>query len=184
MQSILSRSKSAKARFAVVKRNGGIMAALRSPSGVIDLASIMVGVLVIGIIGGVIAATVFAVIPWSQDEAAKGALDSVRTAESVQYTMSSGEGNATYLNMAGLVSSNQIQATTKVYIGAADLATDYTAVVRSDSGKYYSINAANPANPVEYANLAAADTALTTAAIFGTGTLAWSGTALTFTPGV
>ena len=182
MQSILSRGKSAKARFAAVKRNGGIMAALRSPSGVIDLASIMVGVLVIGIIGGVIAATVFAVIPWSQDEAAKGALDSVRTAESVQYTMSSGEGNATYLDLDGLVAADYIQDTAKVYIGAS--ATDYTAVVRSDSGKYYSINAVNPANPVEYANLAAADTALTTAAIFGTGTLAWSGTALTFTPEV
>ena len=177
MQSILSRGKSAKARFAAVKRNGGIMAALRSPSGVIDLASIMVGVLVIGIIGGVIAATVFAVIPWSQDEAAKGALDSVRTAESVQYTMSSGEGNATYLNMADLVASDQIQqAPPKIYIGAS--ASAYTAVVRSDSGKYYSINAANPANPVEYATLATANTALTAA--LG-GTLAWSGTALTFT---
>ena len=179
MQSLLSGSKSAKARFAAVKRSGGIMAALRSSSGVIDLASIMVGVLVIGIIGGVIAATVFAVIPWSQDEAAKGALDSVRTAESVQYTMSSGEGNATYLNMAGLVADNQIQATTKVYIGAS--ASAYTAVVRSDSGKYYSINAVNPANPVEYANLAAANTALSgTGQPLGVGALSWASGALTF----
>jgi hypothetical protein len=51
--------------------------------GAIDLASIMVGVLVIGIIAGVISATVFAVVPWSQDNAAKSNLDSIHTAESV-----------------------------------------------------------------------------------------------------
>ena len=61
--------------------------ALRSPEGAIDLASIMVGVLVIGIIGGIIAATVFSVIPWSQNEAAKGNLDAVKTAESATRAM-------------------------------------------------------------------------------------------------
>jgi surface protein len=54
---------------------------LRNEQGVIDLASIMVGVIVIGMIGGVIAATVFAVIPWAQDNAAKHQLDSIVTAE-------------------------------------------------------------------------------------------------------
>lgn len=52
-----------------------------SENGAIDLASIMVGIIVIGLIGGVIAATVFAVIPWAQDNAAKMALESVKTAE-------------------------------------------------------------------------------------------------------
>ena len=67
------------------KRRGRktLMAAVRGQNGAIDLASIMVGVLVIGIIGGVVAATVFAVVPWSQDEAAKGDLGAVATAESV-----------------------------------------------------------------------------------------------------
>ena len=54
----------------------------RNEQGVIDLASIMVGVIVIGMIGGVIAATVFAVIPWAQDAAAKQQLDNIVTAES------------------------------------------------------------------------------------------------------
>lgn len=57
-------------------------------AGAIDLASIMVGVIVLGIIGSVIAATVFAVIPWSQDEAAKATLGSVRTAEAAFYVAS------------------------------------------------------------------------------------------------
>ena len=176
MNTLLTRSKNAKARLAAVKRNGGLKAALRSPAGAIDLASIMVGV-----IGGVIAATVFAVIPWSQDEAAKGALDSVRTAESVQFAMSTGDGDATYLSMTDLATTSAagealIQASAMVFITAS--ASDYTAVTRSDSGKYYSIASANPANVTEFADLAAANTALEAA--LG-GTLAWTAGVLVFT---
>ncbi|KQP01402.1 hypothetical protein ASF30_01950 [Leifsonia sp. Leaf264] len=40
----------------------------------------MVGVLVVGIIGGVISTTVFAVIPWTQDEAARAEVTEVREA--------------------------------------------------------------------------------------------------------
>lgn len=47
----------------------------------IDLASIMVGIIIIGIVGGVIAATIFAVLPWAQDKGAKQQLDAVQTAE-------------------------------------------------------------------------------------------------------
>lgn len=54
-----------------------------SENGAIDLASIMVGIIIIGLIGGVIAATVFAVIPWAQDNAAKASLESLKTAENV-----------------------------------------------------------------------------------------------------
>lgn len=53
----------------------------RNEKGAIDLASIMVGVIVVGLIGGVIAATIFAVIPWAQDQAAKQQLDNIVTAE-------------------------------------------------------------------------------------------------------
>lgn len=51
--------------------------------GAIDLASIMVGVIVIGVIGGVIATNVFVVVPWAQDEAAKAELQAVQLAQSV-----------------------------------------------------------------------------------------------------
>ena len=56
---------------------------LRSASGAIDLASIMVGVLIVGIISGVISATVFSVIPWSQDQAAKQSVSAAETAQDV-----------------------------------------------------------------------------------------------------
>ncbi len=49
-----------------------LLSTLRGKRGAIDLASIMVGVLVIGIISGIVGAAVFALIPWSQDEKAKG----------------------------------------------------------------------------------------------------------------
>ena len=98
MKSLVNKAADAKARVASIKERGGVLAVLKTEGGAIDLASIMVGVLVIGIVGGVIAATVFAVIPWSQDNAAKQALDSVKTAESVQYSFSAGNGAGVFGN--------------------------------------------------------------------------------------
>lgn len=62
-------------------KTGQLREAFTNSKGAIDLASIMVGIIVIGLIGGVIAATVFAVIPWAQDNAAKQQLDSVVAAQ-------------------------------------------------------------------------------------------------------
>ena len=65
----------------------------QNEEGAIDLASIMVGIIVIGLIGGVIAATVFAVIPWTQDNAAKNQLESIHIAENAYYGFSSDVAN-------------------------------------------------------------------------------------------
>jgi type II secretory pathway pseudopilin PulG len=67
---------------------GSVKAAFTNEDGAIDLASIMVGIIVIGLIGGVIAATVFAVIPWAQDNAAKQQLDSVASAQNAYVGLS------------------------------------------------------------------------------------------------
>lgn len=71
------------------KRLTKISHVFRNEDGAIDLASIMVGVIVIGLIGGVTAATVFAVIPWAQDNAAKQQLDSLVSAENAYMGLSS-----------------------------------------------------------------------------------------------
>ena len=63
-----ARFAARKERFAARKAELGLFGALKSEGSAIEFASIMVGV--IGIIAGVIAATVFAVIPWAQDNAA------------------------------------------------------------------------------------------------------------------
>lgn len=54
---------------------------LKSSKAAIDLASIMVGVVVLTVIAGVIAATVFAVIPWVENENAKQQVQAVNTAQ-------------------------------------------------------------------------------------------------------
>ena len=95
--------------------------------------------------------------------------------------MSTGDGDASYLSMTALATTSAagealIQASDKVYIAAS--ASDYTAVTRSDSGKYYSMTSANPTNVTEFVDLAAANTALEAA--LG-GTLAWTSGALVFT---
>lgn len=72
-----------------------------------DLASIMTGIIVMGVIGGVIAATVFAVIPWSQNEAAKKQLNEIKTAQEGYLGLSTahngGSGPAEYTDLTGLV---------------------------------------------------------------------------------
>lgn len=56
---------------------------LHSSKGAVDLASIMVGITIIGLVGGIISATVFAVIPWAQDHAAREQLKAISQAQSV-----------------------------------------------------------------------------------------------------
>lgn len=70
------------------KMNTNVRNAFKNEEGVIDLASIMVGIIVIGLIGGVIAATVFTVIPWTQDNAAKSQLEAIHTAQNAHFGLS------------------------------------------------------------------------------------------------
>ena len=153
MKSLLAKSNAAKARVASIKERGGVLAVLRTQGGAIDLASIMVGVLVIGIIGGVIAATVFAVIPWSQDNAAKQALDSVKSAESVQYSFSSGNGSAAYGTDAFLegttnaASKSLLQTSPAIHIAVSSDGQHFVALSASATGViFYSTDGGQPAS--------------------------------------
>ena len=107
---------------------------LNGATGVIDLASIMVGVLVIGIISGVIAATMFAVIPWAQDAAARGNLDAVRTAQSVARVQ-----DGKFLDYADLTAGPgaRLQTSRKVTVGTNADGTCYIGVATSDSGNQF-----------------------------------------------
>jgi len=72
---------------------GNMKEAFRNEEGAIDLASIMVGIIVIGLIGSVIAATVFAVIPWAQNNAAKQQLDNVSSAQNAYLGLRANDTN-------------------------------------------------------------------------------------------
>jgi len=119
---------------------------LQSSRAALDLASIMVGIIVIGVIGGVIAATIFAVIPWAQDNAARQQLASIHTAENALYGLSAapdaalkgGVGSTTFTNSAGLDANGLLVQNPKKYcVVATGDGQDYNAYSRSDSGKIF-----------------------------------------------
>jgi hypothetical protein len=121
---------------------------LKSSRAAIDLASIMVGVIIIGLIGGVIAATVFAVIPWSQDKAAKQQLDSVHTAQNAFFGLSSDPsqdllgGKKNSFASSVELGSNNLLASNPTYctVSTTD-GKDYHAYAKSGSGKwFYALN--------------------------------------------
>ena len=127
---------------------------LQSSKAAIDLASIMVGVIIIGLIGGVISATVFAVIPWSQDKAAKQQLESIHTAENAFYgfsadasttlknkTNSTRELRNTFADSAELASNALLTSNPNYCVVPTADGKDYHAYSKSGSGKtFYALN--------------------------------------------
>lgn len=114
----------------------------------IDLASIMVGVIIIGIIGGVISATVFAVIPWTQDKTARQQLDSIVQAESAHAGLSTDSGDYRFadskeLDAAGLLTANPQYCAVKSSDGK-----NYQAFSKSATGKIFTVTTKEP-KPVE-----------------------------------
>jgi hypothetical protein len=146
--------------------------ALKSSRAAIDLASIMVGIIVIGLIGGVIAATVFAVIPWAQDNAAKQQLDSVASAESAYRGLSTSKDanlqdavssptsatdpnqvvlNSTFTGSAGLAVNSLLTLNTagQYCVVATSDGKDYHAYSKSGSSKWFYITSGKT-QPTEY----------------------------------
>ena len=125
--------------------SGSINEIFRNEKGAMDLSSIMVGVLVIGLIGGVIAATVFAVIPWTQDNAAKQQIVSLHSAQNAYFGLSSSPSsvlpasaprNSFYdspgLELAGLMTQSDSYCTVPINGGR-----EYDAYSKSNSGKIF-----------------------------------------------
>jgi len=148
-----------------------------SSKGAIDLASIMVGIVIIGIVGGLIAATVFAVIPWTQDNAAKHQLEAAHTAESVFTGMSmtgdtpvgsivnasakadaaptgTSYGNKQELDAGGYLKA--VESLTKLCVTTQDEGANYSAAIRSDTGNFFvSTNLKPTPEKVEASSVAA-----------------------------
>jgi len=107
---------------------------LRQTNGVIDLASIMVGVIIVGILSTGIVATTFALVPFTQDAAAKKALDSASTAEGAAY-VAGDQGR--YLAMDDLVAGKWIQASDQTVVGTDADGTCYAAMSLSATGNRF-----------------------------------------------
>jgi hypothetical protein len=142
----------------------------------------MVGVIVIGVIAGVIAATVFAVIPWAQDQAASQSIDAVVTAESVAFAFDD-DGVQQYLSevalgTGGAGGESLLTASGKLVIVLGAGGTTYTAYSLSSTGKVFATTSASPTVRTEYASIAAANTAIGALV----GALSAPSDVLTFTP--
>ena len=171
MKSLLSKATAGRRFIEDVKVKG--LRRTLSDTGAVDLASIMVGVLVIGIIGGVIAATVFAVIPWSQDQAASQNLDAVKTAESVAYAQTTAGGTGRYLSLSELTDGVPVgpgvteaikpllQKSSSVNVAAAG--GKWFAVSASSTGKLFLSTSDDPSNPVSYSDISALNADVATA---------------------
>lgn len=123
----------------------------RNEKGAVDLASIMVGILVIGLIGGVIAATVFVIIPWAQDRAAKQQVGSIVAAQSAYRGLSSGVPPAvpenlpenSYADSADLSEAQLLrEGATYCTVRTSD-GEGYLAVALSGSGKFFAATDVN-----------------------------------------
>jgi hypothetical protein len=141
-----------KAQTKVTRSN--MKEAFRNEEGAIDLASIMVGIIVIGLIGGVIAATVFAVIPWAQDNAAKQQLDAVNTAQSAKAGLNDGKYSAdlgSFLNTSAtkVVLRSDETSCFGAFVTSASGATFYTSSTKTQPTKI-NAQAAWPAKPSSY----------------------------------
>lgn len=123
----------------------------RNENGAIDLSSIMVGIIVIGLIGGIIAATVFVVIPWTQDNAAKQQLDSIVQAENAYYGLSSadpsplpvGYTSNSFTDSAGLDTAKLLATNPKYCVVTADAGKSFNAFSASASGSIWTSSNSN-----------------------------------------
>ena len=138
-----------------------IFEALKNERGGVDLGSIMTGVVILGITGGVIAATTLGVIPAIQNNVAKSSLSTISLAQS-----SHKQGTGKYGTMQDLVDKNLMEKSnetganenisadgkfcTVVYATGA-----YMASAKGSSGKYYTITDKN-LTPKEFKNPSAA----------------------------
>jgi surface protein len=128
-------------------KQSGIKEIFKDENGAIDLASIMVGVLVIGLIGGVIASTVFAVIPWAQDNAAKQQLDSIVQAENAYYGLSAATPSPlpagymvnSFANSADLEKANLLKTNARYCAVTTNGGKGYEGYSQSGSGKIWKV---------------------------------------------
>lgn len=138
-----------------VRQNKGYSSSLRNAffneEGAIDLSSIMVGVIVLGLIGGVIAATVFAVIPWTQDNAAKQQLVSLQSAQDAYYGLSADPASSlptsaprnSFYDSAGLESSGLMSQGQNYCTVPTNAGQDFDAYAKSASGKIFKSSRGN-----------------------------------------
>ena len=116
------------------RAGGDARSIFRSPAGVADLLSIMVGVILIGIASIGVVATLFQIVPWAQDSTARQSLSAVRTAESVAFAMTH-----RYSNFTDLVAAKRIQDSRTLAAGTDAAGACFVGISQSATGKRFFI---------------------------------------------
>ena len=106
----------------------------RAEAGMVDLLSIIVGVILIGIASIGVVATLFQVVPWAQDSAARQSLSAVRTAESTAFAMAH-----RYYDYAGLIALGWIRDSAAISAGTDADGACFVGVSKSATGAIFFI---------------------------------------------
>lgn len=113
-----------------------IQKALKKEKGMLDLASIITGAVITGILGAVTAASFIVIIPWFQEKAAQDDVNLIKVAQESHYS-----DKGSYGDLAALDASNylhKIQSTTAcVALSSATNAASYTIYVKSKNNKIF-----------------------------------------------
>lgn len=110
------------------RRTAKLRRRFATATGAIDLASILVGVIIVAVIAGVLTTSAAIAIPWAQDQGAKQALNNLRIAEA-----SANVKTGVYLNETDLVAGKFIDSKRAM----ADVPADgscYIGAIKSQSG--------------------------------------------------
>lgn len=105
---------------------------LQSQSGAFDLTSVLIGAAVVAILVAGTLATVFGIIPWSQDHSARQDLSSVKTAEGVAKVRLGG-----FKEKDGLLANQLMSDANTVAVGSDAQGTCYVGISKSATGNVY-----------------------------------------------
>lgn len=105
---------------------------LRSTSGIIDLASVMVGMIVLGIVSSIATVSILGVVRFSQDETAQGNVHATRTSE-----LAARVAAREFLPVANLIAGGYAISRPTLTVSTDANRTCYLAVSASKTGTVY-----------------------------------------------
>ncbi|HEX9086498.1 MAG TPA: hypothetical protein VF867_03100 [Arthrobacter sp.] len=115
--------------------------AFKNEAGAFDLPSILVGVVVVGILTAGVLASIFGVIPFSQDKGAQQNLGAIVTAEGVYKAQGNEAGGVApgtaYGASAALVTAKLITADAATKVDIQSNGAHWSAATKSGSGTIY-----------------------------------------------
>ena len=138
-----------------------LVLATHNTKGVIDLASIMVGVVVSSIVAGVLSVSLLTIVPGIRDDSAKQQVEGIRTAQNNFQATTGVFGSA-----EALLNGGYLQGSSKATVSLVSSGQCYIASVVSDTGKSFYITS-NDLAVTELPSGAVAPTTITCTAPVG-----------------